>query len=183
MRKPGPHSTNNTGKEQTMAYQGYRSKDDTTVGRASVLPVKNGGENLTPPPVKSAGELEAKRAAAWGGADTLAPGADNPGRNRYAGPVSLPPGVKADAPAFSAMAPTDLVLDALVNGGAKAAAQSDPWQLRDIDSTQGVATHPGMSKRGAADGSPGGVVPAKVGGAVDEIAMRAAALARAAGSQ
>lgn len=154
-----------------MATQNYRDRSDETVGENSgtsrpvhparpELNVPAGGENKTPAPVRSAGELEVLRAGAWGGAETVAPGGDNPGRNRYAGPVSLPPGVKADKAAISAMAPKDAVLEGVIAGkhGVASLDVIDDWQTRRVDDRELPPTH-GATHRTAADGSPGGQIP------------------------
>ncbi len=72
------------------------------------------GMQKTPPPTKTAGEQAAIKDQAWGGGGSR-PGGGNPGMNRYAGSVSLPPGVKAQPATLSATAPVDPVMDRLLS--------------------------------------------------------------------
>jgi len=58
---------------------------------------------------------------------TRALGADRYGQNQYAGPSSLPPGVKHTDPDF---APSDPALDAIIAGGEK--SQDKNFQTREL---------------------------------------------------
>ncbi len=170
-----------------MATQSYRHKSDLTVssglathpGNESETPVKTGGENKTPAPVKSAGEQQAIKDQAWGGAGSR-PGGGNPGMNRYAGGVSLPPGVRGQPATIKADAPSDAVIEGLLRGGVAALDQQDPWQTRnEIDKTELPASF-GHKHRTANDGSPGGQVSKEtlLGTSGDAQARRDAALKR-----
>jgi hypothetical protein len=70
------------------------------------------GMEKTPPPTKTVDTQALIREQAWGGAGSR-PGGGNPGMNRYAGGVSLPPGVKAQPATIDPTAPVDPVLDRL----------------------------------------------------------------------
>ncbi len=168
---------------RVIAFQGYRHKSDRTVGENESSPTKvagrpemqyrDGTENLTPPPVKAFDPLTA-RDSAWGRATT---GSNNPGKNSFNGPVSTPPGAKADPADVNPQAGTDLVLDAVVKGGAHGAQVSDDWQTRNSDFTseQADPTAKGMRSRN----NEGGTIPKKIGASIlDNSAARRAAMLR-----
>ncbi|MGD0076858.1 MAG: hypothetical protein ABSD31_21410 [Candidatus Binataceae bacterium] len=156
-----------------MAFQGYRSRSDQTVGANEATKKRApgheqarndpppGGENKTPAPVSAAQVLSA-RDSAWGRAHD---GAENPGANSYGQASSLNPGQKADPAAVNPCAPVDAVKDAILAGGAKAAQRSDDWQTRSSDYTseQADPTAWGNRSRAMDDGSPGSVIPKKNG--------------------
>jgi hypothetical protein len=140
-----------------MAYQGYRHKTDKTVGNhAPVESVKAGGKNKTPAPLTQL-TVNLGRDTAWG-ASNGGP-QDNSGKNRYGGPSSVDPGMKGGEPNIRAMPDTDLVLDAVLKGGAHGAQVSDDWQTRDIGMEQADPTTFGMRNRS----NEGAKVPAKTG--------------------
>ncbi len=168
-----------------MATQKYRSRLDHTVGANGATPKtapghppelqpKAGAENLTPPPTKQVDTLALARSTSWG--HSLGDPGDNPGKQGFGGASSVNPGECAGKATIDPQASTDTVLDSLIRGGVAALDKGDDWQTRKLDDTASPV-HPAMAKRGIADGSPGGTIPAKNGNpAADWDARRAAML-------
>ena len=146
-------------------------KETLAPGHPAELQPKPGAENRTPSPTRSIGEQAIMREEAWGGASTLEPGQNNPGRNRYSGGVVLAPGFKADGAnifgeAVFGPAGPDPILRNMAMGTKRAIDQNDDWQVRHDydDGAQKVGSAHGHVKRGANSGSPGTTaVPAKCG--------------------
>lgn len=160
-----------------MAFQGYRSKKDLTVGENRSSPVKvagkppmkyrDGTENKTPSPTKPAPTPDELRSTAWGRGSY--------GANGWGGGSSVMPGEKVQS-ALKVNAPVDAVLDNVIRGSESG---SDDWQTRQVDPNP-YPTTPGLAKRGPDSGSPGGQIPLKNGSPTsDWDARRAAALTRA----
>ncbi len=171
------------------AAQTYRHKSDHTVGsnestkstapghEHAVTTPPPGGENKTPAPLTTAGDMRAiLRDTSWGRAGDR-PQDQNSGKNGYGGPSSLSPGERAPDATIRATAKTDLVLDAILKAGAHGAQVSDDWQTRAVDGKPMPATF-GHAKRGIDSGSPGAVVPPVTGHSpmADEATRRAAQL-------
>lgn len=170
-----------------MATQAYRDRSDETVAENSgtsrpvhparpELPVKAGSENKTPAPLTTA-DLTRRKDTAWGRAGDQ-PQDQNPGKNGFGGPSSIPPGTHAPAATVNPMAPRDLVLDAIVKGGAHGAQISDDWQTREVSDTP-FPSAMNMRTRAPDSGSPGSKVPAATSPASsDADARRSAAVKR-----
>jgi hypothetical protein len=156
-----------------MAYQGYRSKTDKTVGENEASPTKvagrpdlkyrDGGENRTPAPVREVSITETARSTSWG--RSMGDAGDNSGKQGYGGPSSVNPGERTGPATVNPCAPVDAVKDAILAGGAKATQRSDDWQTRNSDYTseQADPTAWGNRSRAMDDGSPGSVIPKKNG--------------------
>lgn len=88
------------------------------------------------------------------------------GQNHYTGASSTNPGQRVQSDMGNAIAVDDPVLDAMIAGGARNLHGANDWQERAVNANSSVPLHPAMSKRGPADGSPGGTVPSKTGASV-----------------
>lgn len=85
------------------------------------------------------------------------------GNNRYGGPSSTDAPGQNIVSGFEAMKDPTGVLDTVQAKGLRPDDASPiNGQIRKI-AAGAASTHPGMSRRGVADGSPGGSVPAAVG--------------------
>ena len=167
-----------------MAYQGYRHESDKTVGsnegtkstapghEHAVTTPPPGGENKTPAPLNTAGDVRAMlKDRAWGRAGDQ-PQDQNSGKNGFGLASSLHPGEKGAPATLNPQAGTDAVLEGLQRGGLKALDVQDDWQTRKTKS-DAIPTTFGMHKPAA-----GATVPSTTGHSpmADEANRRAAAL-------